>query len=552
MTNSKLHPFIADYIKSIEEGEVKASKELKQELKRIKKLLKKPGIIIENEKIDRAKELIEKYFDIKLFDWELFVIALVHCYEVIDNTKVVLFDEFFLMMGRGNGKNGFISGLTWYLTTPEHGIRGYNVDIIANSEQQAKTSFNDIFEMLDRHWTKLKSHFTKTKELITNKKTKSYVRFNTTNAKTKDGTRSACLVFDEIHAYENYDMIKVFKQGFGKREHSRTFYITTQGNIRGGVLDEELDINKRIITGDIKTARRVCLLYKIDKKRDAENHEMWEKACPSIRYLPTLRYEMEKEFHKMKYQHHVAVDFMTKRMNLPAQDNFAVVAPWSKVLKTNRPIPYEELKGARCIGCLDYALINDFVSVGLLFKYKNDRVFIEHTFVCHKALEIESRKIKFPVREAAEKGLITIVNEDAISPRIIADWFIEMQKTYDIYKIVADDFRLSLVKEEFERRGLPFDSVRSGPITHARIAPLIELLFAEERYVFGDNMTMRWYISNTYKDIDAKGNATYKKIEPILRKTDGFFALLHGMSKIDELPENDPDMTTVSSGVYTY
>ena len=44
------------------------------------------------------------------------------------------------------GKNGFISGVSWYLTTHYHGIQGYNVDIIANSEEQATTSFNDIYE----------------------------------------------------------------------------------------------------------------------------------------------------------------------------------------------------------------------------------------------------------------------------------------------------------------------------------------------------------------------------------------------------------------------
>ena len=36
---------------------------------------------------------------------------------------------------------------------------------------------------------------------------------------------------------------------------------------------------------------------------------------------------------------------------------------------------------------------------------------------------------------------------------------------------------------------------------------------------------------------DAKGNTTYKKIEPRTRKTDGFFALVHALSKDSELQE---------------
>jgi len=56
--------------------------------------------------------------------------------------------------------------------------------------------------------------------------------------------------FDEIHEYENYDTINVFTRGFGKRKHSRTFKITTNGYVRGGVLDEELELAKKVLTGE--------------------------------------------------------------------------------------------------------------------------------------------------------------------------------------------------------------------------------------------------------------------------------------------------------------
>lgn len=98
--------------------------------------------------------------------------------------------------------------------------------------------------------------------------------------------------------------------------------------------------------------------------------------------------------------------------------------------------------------------------------------------------------------------------------------------------------------------GLPLNWVRSGPITHAKVAPLIESMFAEEKIIFGDNPTMRWYVNNCYQDLDAKGNTTYKKIEPKTRKTDGFFALVHALSKDSELAEADGDFATFD--VYTY
>lgn len=535
MMKCKFNKYIDSYIDKIRSGKIPASKELHQAMDLVERKLNDPDVIIKNEMIDKAIELTERYFDMKLLDWELFLFALIHCY--YKSTDMVVFDEFIIVMGRGNGKNGFISPVAWYLSTHYHGIKGYNVDIIANSEDQAETSFNDIYEVLENTWKKSKHFFKKTKEIITNTKTKSYIKFNTSNAKTKDGKRSACLIFDEIHEYENFDTIKVFTSGFGKRKHSRVFYITTNGYVRDGVLDEQLKIAHDVLDGKIKDLGLLPLIYKIDDKKEVDNPDNWVKACPSLPYFPDLKKEMDKEFIKMKYQNHVALDFMTKRMNLPAQDAFTAVVPWEKILKTNREIPFKQLRGMQCIGAIDYAMVTDFASCGLLFKYNGLRYWIEHTFVCHKALEITSRPIKFPVKEMEQKGLITIVKGDSITPNIIDNWFLEQQEKYNIINIFADSYRIQLLKAKFDEVGLPLHEVRSGPITHAKVAPLIESIFAEEQIVFGDNPTMRWYINNTYQEVDKKGNTTYYKIEPKTRKTDGFFALIHALSKDEELKE---------------
>ena len=174
--------YIDGYIADIREGRVKASKELHLATGYIERKLDNPDVYIDEDKIDAAIELIERYFCMTLLPWELFVLALVHCYYY--SSDMVVFDEFFIMMGRGNGKNGFISALAWYLTTPYHGIKGYNVDIIANSEDQAKTSFEDIYEMLTRTWEKSKRFFYKSKEEIRNLRTGSYIKYNTSNART--------------------------------------------------------------------------------------------------------------------------------------------------------------------------------------------------------------------------------------------------------------------------------------------------------------------------------------------------------------------------------
>ena len=548
MTTGKCRLHIDDYMEDIESGKIPASRELRKAMPYIRSKLDDPDVLVDEEKTKKAVELIERYHDITLLNWELFVVALVHCYYQSDDT--VVFSEFFILVGRGNGKNKFISGLTWYLTTHYHGIRGYNVDIIANSQEQAMTSFNDIYEMLELTWAKSKRFFYKTKEVIRNLKTNSYIKYNTSNSRTKDGKRSACLVFDEVHEYENWDLINVFKSGFGKREHSRTFYITTNGYVRGGILDQLLDRSEKVLTREIENLRFLPLIYKIDEEEERDDPEMWVKANPSLPYFPTLKFQMEQDYELSKHEPSMASEFMTKRMNFPAVDGYTIAVPWEKILATNKPIPYNELKGLQCIGAVDYAEITDFASCGLLFKKDGKRYWVEHTFVCHKALKLESRKINFPVQEMADRGLITIVYDDLIKPERIAEWFLEKAKDYHILNVVADSFRISNLLEEFTKKGLPLKSVRSGPATHAMVAPLIERIFAEETIIFGDNPTMRWYVNNTKTQINSKGNISYEKIEPKTRKNDGFMALVHALTQDGELPENTGRFMTLD--VYTY
>lgn len=528
----KFNKHIDRYIDLVESGSLIVGEDIKKLIVLVKEKLSQPNVFIDSEKIDKAIEKIEEYFPYKLLDWEKFIIGLVHCY-YDDGTLV--WNTFLLVMGRGAGKNGFISPLSWYLTTSFHGKREYNIDIVANSEDQAKTSFEDVYNVIDDN-KKLQKAFYYTKEKIIFKKTKSYIKYNTSNARTKDGLRPACIIFDEIHEYEDYSNIKVFKSALGKKEHSRTFMITTNGNVRGGVLDDYLEIAEAILKGENKTMRLLPIIYRLDDDKEVDDKEMWNKANPSLKYFKDLRIEMEQEYEDMKYQPQLAIEFMTKRMNRPAQDSFTVVAEWEKIVATNQKIPI--LDGCTCIGGVDYASIRDFVGCGLLFKFGDKRVWLHHTFICHKALTLPGRKIKFDIELAKKMNLCTILKEDSVNPKYIVDWFLEMATKYNITDIKADSYRKSLLASAFNEAGLPLSDVRNGYITHNKIAPLLEQLFANENIIFGDDPMMRWYTNNVYVDMDKKGNKSYKKIEPKLRKTDGFFAFLHALSEDENIPQS--------------
>lgn len=541
--------YIDEYIDLVEHNEVETNEDIKKAICIVKEKLYQPNVIIESEKISKAVEKIEEYFKFTLLPWERFIVGVIHCY-YDDGTLV--WDTFFLYMGRGGGKNGFISAVSWYLTTSFHGIKEYNVDIVANSETQAKTSFEDVYNIIDDN-KKLQKAFYYTKEQIVYKKTRSYIKFNTSNARTKDGLRPACIIFDEIHEYENYDNIKVFKSALGKKKHCRTFMISTDGYVRGGVLDDYLETSHSILEGENKVSRMLPLLYHLENKEEIKDKSLWEKANPSLRYFKDLQIVMEQEYIDMQFNVQLHTEFMTKRMNCPEGNKDKEVTSWENILATNQEIP--DLKGCTCLAGIDYMKTTDFLCAGLLFKYKEKYVWISHSWALENGNDLG--RIKAPIREWEKEEHLTFIKGVEIPPDVPAMWLAQKAQEYNVTTLWMDNYRYTLLARALKDVGFDTDKKGANNIRLARpsnemlIAPVIESAFVNHNIIFGDNPLMRWYTNNTCMITSQAGNTTYGKIEPKSRKTDGFKAFVAAMCGSTDL-EDCGENVNIDFGVYTY
>lgn len=535
-TNSKKTgcAFIDDYAAAVLSGKELTDDITKRCIRYHLRRLTEAGVSIDDTKARRAAELIEKYFGFTLFPWEKYVIGLVHAHRGED----VLFRDYLIVMGTGNGKNGLISGLSWYFTTPDHGIPGYNIDIIANSEEQAKTSFNEVADMLDENKAKMSRQYYWSKVLIENKRTKSYIKFNTSNAKTKAGKRAACLIFDEVFMYPDYSIMNEFQASFGKRPNSRIFKITSQGNLREGVLDIELKKAEDVLNGENDALRMCPLIYRVPNEKAALDPEYWPCANPSIAYLPTLKTAIETDFAEIKYDAEKEEAFYTKRMNWPKMSREQAVATHEELMTASDAIDVE-LDGRDCIAGLDYALLSDMASVGLLFRVGDMRYWLQHSWICRQSADWN--RIRAPLDEWEARGDLTIVDDVQIPPDEIARWLVEKQQRYNIKMLCLDNARYSLVREVLERCGFETNDniwiVR--PLGIASVSPVIESWFRTGALRWGDVPLLRWATNNTkkvrMKTENASGNYKYEKIEPRSRKTDPFMALVHAAVKDDEL-----------------
>lgn len=522
-----------EYIHLFESGQIILNKERIMLLEHLQqRVLIRDDLYFDEEQIENFIAFAEKYY-FPLEAFQKFIAAFV--FLLYKDDGAVFYDQFLLLMARGAGKNGLISVLIHYFISYLHGIDKYNVSLVANTEKQSKVSFVEVYEtILSKEG--LSDYFYPTKKEIKSFDTNSIIQFHTSNASSKDGLRDGCVIYDEIHRYENSDVVNVFSSGLGKVKNAREFFIGTDGFVREGYLDKTKERAMNILKGEEPDDSLFPFICRIDDVKEVDNPDMWEKANP-IFSKPISKYG-KGLFKKVLAQHRQLSsnpsgreEFVTKRMNLPEVDLTKDVASREEMLATNRPFP--DLKNRICVGGLDFGSIKDFASCGLLFKVDDEYIWKTHSFARQGFLD--SVTMKAPIKEWAADGLLTIVDEPVIDVKHIVNWFVEMREIYGITSIISDNFRLDLVKTALEAEGFHILYIKNPRAIHSLLAPRIETMFANRKIIFGDNGLMRWYTNNTYVHIKPDGNKEYQKKDRFLRKTDGFQAFIHALWQADNL-----------------
>lgn len=517
---------IDEYIAFVRSDEAVVCKEQLLLCDFVEKVFAEEDVYVDEKQLERYLGL-QKHFPYKLLPWEQFCFALHNC--VYRRDGQLRFPVLVILVGRGAGKNGYLAFEDFALMTPINGVKYYHIDMFATSEDQAKATFEDIYNILEDKKNYFKNYFKWNLECITNINTGSKLKYHTRAPGTKDGGRPGKVDFDEYHAYENYKLIEVATGGLGKKQFPRRTIITTQGDVRDGPLDQLIDTCLEILKGELPDNGTLPFICWLDDPEEVHTEKMWNKANPSLRFFPNLLYEMKLEYVDYKRDPVTHTAFMTKRMNRPLGETQYCVTDWNNLVKATRELP--DLKGYPCVAGIDYSKTDDFVVAGLLFKVGDQRYWLHHTWVCTKSRDLS--RIRYPLKEAEEAGVLSMVNDVEISPKLIVEWLKEMAKLYIIEGVVMDNFRQTLFRDELKKIGFSYEKknlklVRPSDIM--KVAPVIGYVLSKELIAWGTCPIMRWYVWNVKAVTDKKGNVDYQKIEPRSRKTDGAMAWVAAMT----------------------
>lgn len=529
-------------------GEVRVCRDQTLLIKHIEKCFDTEEIYIDVELLNNCLGL-QKYFPFELFEWEQFIFALHKCtFKVSDGRP--RWPDLFLLGGRGLGKDGYISFDSFASISPYYKIKNYDIDICANNEDQATRPVKDVLEVLTNpeQTKKLKKHFYWNKEEVIGLKNNSVLKGRTNNAKGKDGLRSGQVTFNEVHQYESFDNINVFTTGLGKKQHPRRLYATTNGDVRGGPLDELLERSERILEGKEPDNGLLPFICRLDDKEEVHDEKNHAKSNPSLPYRPDLAEEIRKEYLEWKSAPDTLTAFMTKRMNIPQANKELAVADYANIQLTRNVLP--DLSGCSCIAGIDYTKVSDMLSINLHFREGEQRFDINKAWLCSQSCDIG--RIKAPWKEWGTTQWLDIVDDVEMSPEIVGEYLCSMGNKYNIVGLALDNYRLSVLSRALKEYGWDASDKEQvklvRPSDIMQTIPIIDSCFNNNLFTWGDNPVLRWAANNTKKVRSGKmagtdtGNYYYAKIEGRSRKTDPFMSLVASMvieNKLEEAGSNE-------------
>ncbi len=553
-----MNPHIQRWIDMVESGEVPACREMKLLVKKVKTAFRREKLVVDDALLEKYLGY-QKYFPFeRLFEWQEFCIALHLCTFRQDGS--IRWPNLFIMAGRGVGKDGFIAYEAFCMVGPHNKMRLYDVDICANAEEQAMRPLNDLISVLETAGNeKLRGFFKHTKQMVKGRENGGEVRGRTNSPKSRDGMRSGMIVFNEIHQYTDKRNIEVFKSGLGKGERvPRQLWVTTNGYVRDGPLDEMLGQMTEILNGERDDDGFLPFICKLDKPEEAHKETLWAKANPSLPYMPVLMGAIRAQYKQWKDSPNTNLDLMTKRFNLPEGNPEVNVATRENIQRACRAFP--DLEGRECVAGIDFASIRDFAVAGLLFNVNDTRYWVSHSWANLRSPDLE--RMKYPWKKAVADGLLTVIDDAEIPMHLITDWLVQQTAHYNIKAVALDRFRYAVARRALEEIGFSEARGASRPIKYVppsgigAIVPLVDSWFVTGRIAWGeDNHIMRWYTNNTalyQSPADKKRGAfTYAKIEPRLRKNDGFMALAAAATLDAELTPYETPHWSVLGGVIT-
>lgn len=443
--------------------------------------------------------------------------------------------EAFIVVGRKNGKTSLSAALELYMLIAdgEGAAQIYNV---ANKFDQACLGFNAALKMM-RQSRKLSGHLQKRADDIYFDKLMGFIKPLASNTGALDGLDVHMAVIDELAAMRDRDLYDLIKQGMSAREQPLLLVISTNGFVRNGVFDAQMEYAAKWLEGTIEDETFIPWIYELDDRDEWMKPECWIKANPglgTVKKEEALKGYVQKALDDPSFKPTV----MTKDFNLPENASIAWLN-WEEAVN-EETFDFKSMGFRYCIVGFDAADSIDLTAAqALMMRPGDDKIYeLSMYWIPEDVILADLNSGKRTERDGApyqawiSRGLMRTVPGNKVDKRVILDWMIELRDELDVYTMAVgyDPWHIDdTLKRELEsfvgsKYAIP---VRQGPQTLSQPMKQLKADYKINRIVDNKHPITSWCRMNVQVRSDVNGNlAPNKKMDNPANRIDGWAAEL--------------------------
>lgn len=525
---------LLEYHARIECGEILVGQDLWRELENLKEDFKNDAYfydvsdaLLRMDFMENCVRLTKSPFYNKpmvLMLWQKAFIEAVYSFKMSD-TGFDRFKKVLLLIARKNTKSETCSALG--LSEFVCGAEGADIVCSSNDDMQASITY-DAIDLMRKLIDPDDADTKRNQQYILNKATNTKVFKLSDRTRNKEGRNIDFAIIDETHEMKTNVIGKSIEQSQSLKDNPKFINITTEGFVVDGYLDEELKKARRIINNEddgIAAARFLPWLYTQDSEQEVwQNRKSWVKSNPTLGIVKKWDY-LDEQIDIAKQSKADRIFVLSKDFNI--KQNAA--ESWLNLEDYDYEATYniEDFKNCICLGAVDLAETTDLCAVKVLLMKPGDKTkyIYSHYFIPEiKLEESDDQQAGAHYKDWAAAGLMTITEGNDIDLSIVADWFYELYKNYNI-KLWKCGFDQKFSKDWINRMELygwtksndDLVLILQNADTLHNAIKLCEADFKHKIINYNQHEVDKWNFKNALITVDNKGKGLIVKKEAAKR-----------------------------------
>ena len=528
--------YIFEYYAKINSGEIIAGEWIKKIFEIITTWLQKQEYFFDAKEANKAIKFIENFCHhsqgrndlLKLELWQKAIISTM--FGIVDEEKIRVFREVFIVIGRKNGKSLFASAIIAYMAylEPEYGQEIY---CLAPKIEQAAKVYDGFYQMIKAE--------DELDELAKKRRSDIYIEESNTiikplafNAKKSDGFNPQLVVCDEMAAWSGDGGLKqyeVMKSALGARRQPMILSISTAGYVNDSIYDELMKRSTSFLKGNSKEHRLLPFLYIIDDIEKWNDIEELKKANPNMGVSVKESFFLD-EIAIAEGSLSKKAEFLTKYCNVKQNSSIAWLeyqtVDKAEVIKT-----LEDFRECYAVGGIDLSQTTDLTAASIVVEKDGVLYAVTQFFMPENRIETLQATDGVPYDIFVKKGIITLSGKNYVDYKDVFNWYVWLLENYGIrvLKIGYDRYSAQYLIDDLKNYGFHTDDVHQGE----NLTPVIrefEGIIKDGDFKIVDNNLLKSHFLN----VALKHNMETRKFRPIKieqrARIDGFVSVIDAMT----------------------